>query len=545
MEYVILVPKIGAVRPLLLNGRRIPMHKFRKLLTLLLALTMVLGILCVPGLAYGKDVYNINKYVAFGDSVASGMNNEGGPLKVQTGTDAEGNPVYTELLGTTDFGYVARVARGVGLDVNDGAISWSHTGMRVKDILHEIKADAVDYEGDEYYPYVFKTTGYDEYRETIRQDIREADLITLNVGSNDIFTSPLTYAAVEYATRVAEGEDVASQGLIGKLNKLLPSLADATADTTSEMGIFGSLLNPAYSGLMEIFLQKSFEGYYNLKQTYPLLLQELRELNPTAQIITIGVFNPMHALSLTGSSLITFGEIADSVLFPLNSFIARTSAKYGCTYVDVVDVETDSSVHPTMDGYEDMTNRILAKIHPISEFKDISLLSPEFQKAIQWSVNTRIAYGTGEGTFSPSKTVNRAEMLTYLWRLAGEPKVESSASFADVKDSDYFAEAVAWATELGITKGTTALTFSPYLTCTRAQIVTFLYRYDQATNPDAAEAGSFAGFRDVGLGAYFGAPVSWAVKTGITKGISSVLFGPLEPCTRAQAVTFLARYVGA
>ncbi len=99
--------------------------------------------------------------------------------------------------------------------------------------------------------------------------------------------------------------------------------------------------------------------------------------------------------------------------------------------------------------------------------------------------------------------------------------------------------------EKGITKGTSAITFSPNAPCTRAQIVTFLYRYDQATNPDAVDAGSFNGFRDIGIGAYYGAPVSWAVKTGITKGISSVLFGPLEPCTRAQAVTFLARYVGA
>ena len=273
--------------------------------------------------------------------------------------------------------------------------------------------------------------------------------------------------------------------------------------------------------------------------------KELRELNPTAQIITIGVFNPVHAINIIGGDVITFGKIADNVLLPMNSYIARVSAQYGCTYVDVVDVQTDSSVHPTDAGYDDMTARILAKVRPITAFNDISWLDPEFQKAIQWAVNTRITNGTGEGTFSPLNVCTRAEILTYLWRLAGEPKAETAASFIDVKADDYFAEAVAWAAEKGITEGTTAFTFSPYALCTRAQIVTFLYRYEQATNPDFEEASSFSGFRDIGLGAYYGAPVAWAVKAGIAKGVSTTLFGPLQPCTRAQAVTFLARYVGA
>lgn len=521
------------------------MTKTRKCLAFVLALVMAFSLACIPGLAYGKDEYNIQKYVAFGDSVASGMNNEVRPLYEQVGVDENGDPIYVEKLGSTDYGYVGRVSAGMGLDLHGGgAVSWAHTGMRVKDILHEIKG-GVDYTDDLVYPYVFKTTGWDSYREQIRQDIREADLITLNVGSNDIFTSPLTYAAYEYSERVAAGEDLASQGIIGKINKLLPSLTDLTADTTSEMGIFGQLLNPEASGFLEIFLPKCFESYNNLKKTYPLLLQELRELNPTAQIITIGVFNPVHALNIIGGDVITFGKLADSVLLPMNSYIARVSAQYGCTYVDVVDVETDSSVHPTDAGYDDMTARILSKVRPITEFKDLALQSPEFQKAIQWAVNTRITTGTGEGVFSPNRVCTRAEILTYLWRLAGEPRAEQAANFLDVKADSYYAEAVAWASEKGITEGTTAFTFSPNALCTRAQIVTFLYRYEQATNPDFEEASAFSGFRDIGLTAYYGAPVAWAVQSGITKGVSTTLFGPLQPCTRAQAVTFLARYVGA
>ena len=529
------------------------MTKTRKCLAFVLALVMAMSLICIPGLAYEgpdydkKAVYGIENYVAFGDSVASGMNNEVRPLYEKVGVDEEGNDILVEILGSTDYGYVGRVADRMGLDLHgNGAVSFSHTGMRVKDVLNEIKEGAVDYAADEdlIYPYVFKTNGYEARREEIREAIKNADLITLNVGSNDIFTGPLTYAAYEYQARVDAGEDLASQGIIGKINKLLPSLSDLTADTTSEMGIFGTLLSPEASGFLEIFLPKCFEGYAKLKETYPQVLAELRELNPTAQIITIGVFNPAHAMNIIGGDVITFGKIADNILLPLNSFIARTSAKYGCTYVDAVDVETDSSVHPTDAGYDDMTNRITAKIHPTVEFKDIAFQSTEFQKSIQWAALTGITNGTSECTFSPDKVCTRAEILTYLWRLAGQPAAEQGENFIDVNDCDYFAEAVAWAAEKGITTGTTALTFTPHALCTRAQIVTFLYRYEQATNPEFKEPDAFSGFNDIGLTAYYGAPVKWAVANGITKGITTQLFGPLQPCTRAQAVTFLARYVG-
>ena len=118
-----------------------------------------------------------------------------------------------------------------------------------------------------------------------------------------------------------------------------------------------------------------------------------------------------------------------------------------------------------------------------------------------------------------------------------------ASGFSDVSRSAWYAEAVHWAADRGVTNGTSADKFSPDQTCTRAQIVTFLYRYDQKFNPDAKQSAlGGTSFRDVNAGAYYGAPVAWAVKNGITKGISSVLFAPLQPCTRAQAVTFLYRY---
>ena len=227
------------------------MTKTRKCLAFVLAFVMALSLVCIPGLAYGKDEYNVQKYVAFGDSVASGMNNEVRPLYEQVFDEngepvlnEDGEPTYVEILGSTDYGYVGRVSAAMGLDLHGGgAVSFAHTGMRVKDILEEIRG-GVDYTDDSIYPATFHTTGYGDRLEEIRQEISDADLITLNVGSNDIFTSPATYAVYEYAARVAAGEDLASNSFIGRINKLLPSLASATADTTSEMGIFGTLLSP-------------------------------------------------------------------------------------------------------------------------------------------------------------------------------------------------------------------------------------------------------------------------------------------------------------
>ena len=115
------------------------MTKTRKCLAFVLALVMAMSLICIPGLAYEgpeydkQAVYGVDKYVAFGDSVASGMNNEVRPLYVQNGVDEEGNPTYVEILGSTDYGYVGRVADRMGLNLHGGgAVSFAHTGMRVK-----------------------------------------------------------------------------------------------------------------------------------------------------------------------------------------------------------------------------------------------------------------------------------------------------------------------------------------------------------------------------------------------------------------------------
>ena len=161
-----------------------------------------------------------------------------------------------------------------------------------------------------------------------------------------------------------------------------------------------------------------------------------------------------------------------------------------------------------------------------------------YAAAVDWAVSNEITNGTSDSTFSPDEGCTRAQVVTFLWRAAGKPDPASSESpFSDVKEGAYYYNAILWAVEKGITNGTSDTTFSPDETCTRAQIVTFLWRYEEQPAP----AGTSNPFADVKPSAYFGSAVLWAVERGITNGTSATTFDPEDTCTRAQVVTFLYR----
>lgn len=155
--------------------------------------------------------------------------------------------------------------------------------------------------------------------------------------------------------------------------------------------------------------------------------------------------------------------------------------------------------------------------------------------AVDWAVVKGVTSGTSATTFSPDLACTRAQMVTFLWRAAGSPKpTQDRNPFTDVSPDSYYYNAVLWAAEQGITSGTSATTFSPDSTVTRGQTVTFLWR---AAGSPAAE--STMDFADVSNDAYYAAAVAWAASKGITSGTSATTFSPEAPCTRAQIVTFL------
>lgn len=160
-----------------------------------------------------------------------------------------------------------------------------------------------------------------------------------------------------------------------------------------------------------------------------------------------------------------------------------------------------------------------------------------YEEAVGWAVDKGITKGTSDSTFTPDGVCTRAQAVTFLWRAAGSPAAKAgSLPFADVKAGSYYDDAVRWAVENGVTVGTSATTFSPNATCSRAQIVTFLWRAQKSP-----AAGSANPFDDVANNAYYADAVQWAVQKDITKGTGATAFSPDANCIRAQIVTFLYR----
>ena len=210
----------------------------------------------------------------------------------------------------------------------------------------------------------------------------------------------------------------------------------------------------------------------------------------------------------------------------------------------IVDGNTDYSI-PGIIEYLPILSKADSNTPPVpveNPFNDINS-NQYYYDPVLWAVNhqPQITNGTSATTFSPEATCTRGQVVTFLWRAKGCPQPKSSANpFNDVAAGAYYYEAVLWANENGITNGTSANTFSPNQPCTRAQVVTFLWR----TEGKPAAGGSGNPFSDAPAGQYYTTAVLWAVNhkpEAITNGTSANTFSPDATCTRGQIVTFLYR----
>ena len=200
--------------------------------------------------------------------------------------------------------------------------------------------------------------------------------------------------------------------------------------------------------------------------------------------------------------------------------------------------------HTTVFGYPGSTAEAYAQKYgyTFKNIEDVSFIDVAddvyYTEPVVWAVEREVTNGTAPYLFSPENTCTRAQVVTFLWRAAGSPEPTSGANpFVDVKSDAYYYKAVLWAVENGITTGTSADKFSPNSACTRAQVVTFLWRAEGKPAP----VSTANPFKDVNPSEYYGQAVLWAVENGVTTGSSADRFSPASTCTRAQIVTFLYR----
>ena len=243
-----------------------------------------------------------------------------------------------------------------------------------------------------------------------------------------------------------------------------------------------------------------------------------------------------------------YPEWSDRYDAVLRSYISyatpATGTEYKETWSGNFSWNLNSSGLTDPDGYADMSAaEILADLFGDAEtqpsqkgFNDVKP-GDYFYDAVNWAVEKGITTGASATTFSPNASCTRAQIVTFLWRASGSPEPKTASnSFTDVAANAYYCKAVLWAVENGITTGTSATTFSPDAPCTRAQGVTFLWR---ANGSKAASAA--ASFTDVASDAYYAPAVAWAAEQNVTGGVGNGLFSPDTTCTRAQNVSMLYR----
>ncbi len=206
---------------------------------------------------------------------------------------------------------------------------------------------------------------------------------------------------------------------------------------------------------------------------------------------------------------------------------------------DLSNAITEFLMSSKVNAFSGVTDYVLPNVSETTgTFRDVAPGS-YYEDAVNWAYDNGIAAGTSATTFSPEQACTRAQVVTFLWRAAGSPDVTVDNPFTDLEEDAYYCDAVNWAVSEGITAGTTETTFSPEDTVTRVQFVSFLYRY--ADEPEVTEGSAFT---DISEGEYYYNAVLWAAENGVTAGTTETTFSPDDYCLRGQTVTFIYRYMG-
>lgn len=514
----------------------------KRILTLCLAAALILGTLCIGGHAVGSalpPVQHYDVYTMLGDSIPAGYG-------LNTYPGENGNVLDgTRVAGS----YPDLVASAVS---SDTYYSLARCGTRSVELRRLLDPS---YPGDEYSDLMLQSlTGISSadliaQRPQFEEGVTNADLITLNIGSNDT----LTYALVRIGAYM---EQLSGTSVIGPISEQLKNLGSLGK-------LAGTLLSTAETlGVAPLVLAEMADalndGQEMFKENWDAIITRIRELNPDATIVAVGMYNPFRDLKLTDSSLISIGKAADTTVRQMNHYI-RYESDYTAAYriAEVPDTEvydfpalTDDTfwdsfvknVHPTDNGHFYMAQQILKLLPERDPADPVTPVDPD--KPSDLNTEDHIAYITGysDGTVQPNADITRAEVAAIFYRLLDEDahaKYDTTANgFPDVSADAWYGKAVSTLSAMGILKGYEDGTFRPDASITRAELAAVAVRFFRAPAAPAEER-----FSDI-AGHWANEAINAAAQLGIVNGYEDGTFRPANNITRAETIQMVNNVLG-
>lgn len=526
-------------------------HVYKQLLCIAMVLAMMLSLSAVFA---ETSVPHYDTYLCLGDSIASGF-----------GPDADSRHCGEKV----DHAYHTKVAEAVGAK---DFIQLAYPAMRTHELRNILDES---YEGDSS---MYALMSYvddhsmEEWRSMYKEAIQSADLITLDIGTNDFFSIPLF--TMLFALRAESPLDLSY--ITDQVDPETPTGQFVTK--IAGLAAEGANLPTAVSKYLTT-LQTCCQGFI---QNWDAICKIIYDLNPDVTLVAVGRMNPFYTAKLTDADLIQVGHALDIISATMNTYVKYQSAyKSRYIYVDVMGTEcyqvpalSDDgflanltvNVHPTHAGHEYMTSQILKALEkdaPAQKVPDESapaesiptesvpeentpeedllpftdvLKSAWYYPEVEYVWSHGLMAGMSETMFAPNAETTRAQFVQVLYRMAGTPSVAGMNNpFTDLT-AQWYQDAITWAYSEGITGGTTSTTFSPDKVITRQQMVAMLFHY----KGDPSVSGDLSMFKDRdSISEYARQAVVWAVSNGVISGFEDGTFRPTAAATRAQLATIL------
>ncbi len=532
----------------------------KRYISFALMLTMLFA-LCVPALADGKKYEMYDNYMCFGDSIAAGcaLTRDGSETYFDQETDDYLTVYNNEYIyigydfSSAPKAYHSLVANELGANL----MQYARSGMRAVEFRYILEGVYNDFDETRFWGNTYfdsdgngfsledldALNAYVKYQE----QIKKADLMSVNIGSNDVFSFTLNMVLREMTAdssdpRLEKIKEFLNQG--GDLGVAFGKLVEAS----ESMGTISKLI----SVMSECF----YKSINQFEENYEAVMKKVYEINPEITIVAVGIYNPLRDFRLSGDNDLDLSSLAISVVNQVNGIIKGLAKTYdNYYYADVVGTETyrqnyddryfwqyfGLKVHPTIAGHEFMAQQILnalperAKL-PFTDVADDAWYNDD----VYYVYKHGLMNGVTDTLFYPNSTGTRAQVVTVLYRMSGSPSVDGyTENFEDVPDDYWCRDAIIWGYNNGIIKGFSDTCFAPTKTVTRAQLVTMLYRY--AGSPEVSGELDMFIDSDTIAEPYRTAAV-WAVENSIIQGYNDGSFMPNQPVSRAQLAVILARY---